>query len=1108
METKYRKLTQQEHVLERPTMYVGETQKKSDEVWYPIFENDKLKCIKELTVEYSKGFVKIFDEILINALDNYTRDIKMKILKVDICNDGYITIYNDGTGIPVQVHSEYQKYIPEIIFGELLTGENYNDDENRLGAGMYGLGSKLTNIFSKLFEVEIVDSITGTYFYQKYTDNMTKKSNPIIRTNPLKFVTGYTKISFLPDFSRFGMKFFEESTASILKRRVYDVMIYTDKSLSIYLNGIKLTGNGLLNYSNYFFDGAKSISETQMCDDTFLWQYGIFPSETGFHQVSFVNSVNTTRGGRHVDHIINQIISKYKKRLEEKKKLKEIKNSVIKDKIFLFLAASVRNPVFDTQTKEQLISPIKDVNVSNEFIDKLFKSPITNKILQSLAVIEEDKFRKVLDAERKLKIVIPKLEDALMAGEKNRTTPCTLILTEGDSAATFAIWGRTIVGSTNYGIFPLKGKLLNVRDATNTQLMNNQELKNLIQIIGLRKDKEYLNTKELRYDNIIILTDADVDGAHIKGLIINLFHYWWPSLLKLQFISSIKTPIIKITCKGKIYEFFNDHEYSVWTAENNIKNCLIRYYKGLGTSNKQDAQYIFKNLSQFLIHYYYKNSLCDTSILLAFEKDKNVVAKNMVQKFADMRKDWLVKYDKTINIPADSKLVSYQDFINKDLIHFSAYNTIRTIPNICDGLKPSQRKILFYILEKNKNLIKVAQLSGYVSAETNYHHGENSLQETVINMAQNFVGSNNINLLIPEGNFGTRYQLGADAASPRYIFTKLNNITEEIYNKLDFPLSKYIEDEGSFIEPEYYVPIIPMVLVNGCEGIATGYSTFIPPHNPKDIINSIRESLINSNKPKFKKFPWYKGFRGEIKDLSEGRYEIRGLWKLIGEKIIQVTELPVNISILSFKEHLENLVGDREKRYGVKKFSNKSTDDTVDFIIEFFEKISIDTAEKLSDFETKMKLIKIIGTNNMYLFTENLQLRKYDTIEDILIDFYNIRFNYYILRKDMILRKNKSDLTILTSKQLFIREYMHGTLEINNQKKAFIENLLNARNYPTLDGSYNYLMDMPIYSFTSEKLQFLGGQILNKRQEIQIIESKTPANLWIDDLDRLEKILI
>ena len=1106
METKYRKLTQQEHVLERPTMYVGETQKKIDEVWYPVFEKEKIKLIEKTAVEYSKGFVKIFDEILINALDNYTRDTKMKVLKVNINPDGSISVYNDGTGIPVQIHSVYKKYIPEIIFGELLTGENYNDNENRLGAGMYGLGSKLTNIFSTQFEVEIVDSVSGSFFYQKYTCNMVQKSDPIVRVDPAKFTTGYTKITFLPDFPRFGMKSLDVVATSILRRRVYDVMIYTDKALSVYINGVKLVGNGLLNYSSYFFHGAKGISEIQIYD-TFTWQYIIFPSDTGFNQVSFVNSVNTVRGGRHVDYIINQIVSKYKKRLEEKKKIKEIKNSAIKDKLFLFLAASVRNPLFDTQTKEQLITPIKDIHVSDEFIDKLYKSSITAEILQSHVATEGDKFKKALDAERKMRITVPKLEDALMAGEKNRDAPCTLILTEGDSAATFAIWGRTIVGSSNYGIFPLKGKLLNVRDATTTQLLNNQELKNLIQIIGLRKDKQYTDTKDLRYDNIIILTDADVDGSHIKGLIINLFHYWWPSLLKLRFISAIKTPIIKITCKDKVYEFFNEHEYSVWTEGNSKKNCTVRYFKGLGTSNKQDAQQTFKNLSNFLVHYYYKNSLCDMSISLAFEKDKNVAAKTMTQKFADMRKDWLVKYDKTINIPTDARLISYQDFINKDLIHFSAYNTIRAIPNMCDGLKPSQRKIMFYILEKNKNLIKVAQLSGYVSAETNYHHGENSLQETVVNMAQNFVGSNNINLLVPEGNFGTRYQLGADAASPRYIFTKLNPITEEIYNKLDFPLAKYIEDEGMSTEPEHYIPIIPMVLVNGCEGIATGYSTFIPPHNPKEIIDSIRAALVAGTTPKFDKFPHYKGFRGEIRDLFDGRYEIRGSWMLIEDKIIQVVELPINISILAFKEHLEALVGNREEKYGVKRFSNRSTDEIVNFTIEFLEKISIETTTELYDFEKKMKLVKIIGTNNMYLFNENLQLRKYETVEDILVNFYDVRYKYYSLRKDMIIKKIESELVILASRQSFIREYMAGKIIVNGQKKASIENLLTAHKYPTSDGGYDYLLNMPIYSFTAEKLQTLDEQVTSKNQEIQNVRSKTPANLWLDDLSHLEKKL-
>jgi DNA topoisomerase-2 len=567
-----------------------------------------------------------------------------------------------------------------------------------------------------------------------------------------------------------------------------------------------------------------------------------------------------------------------------------------------------------------------------------------------------------------------------------------------------------------------------------------------------------------------------------------------------------------------------------------LNSYQIRYFKGLGTSKKEDAKDTFKRLEELKVDYYYKNKVCDDAILLAFEKDKNVKAPKKkddsddvsedavaIIKCSDKRKNWLSNYDKNIYLNVNENRVSYQDLINKELIHFSIYDNLRSIPSLCDGLKPSQRKILYYMLKRNKkDVIKVAQLSGYESAETAYHHGEASLQGAIINLAQNFVGSNNINLLYPDGNFGSRLQCGKDAASPRYIFTRLSDATDIIFNAHDTPLLDFLNDDGTLIEPEWYLPIIPMVLVNGCEGIGTGYSTYIPSFNPKDIITNLMKMIDDENyvPPPLK--PYFQGFNGVVEEVEKGSYITKGKWERLSDKQIKITEVPVGMGITIYKEFLESLiennlskkVGDKtskskKKKFELKDVQNKTKDENDDicFIVEFKSESDLDDLIKSGTLEKELKLVKSFSTNNMYLFNESLILTKYDTPVDILLDFFDIRIQYYIKRRDYIIKKLKRELLILESKARFISEYIEGELVINKKSKDYIIALLEERDYPTDEDSYDYLLRLPIYSLTLEKINELNKQCENKKRELQFIKNKTPEELWKIDLEDLIKKL-
>lgn len=1452
---KYDKKTPREHVLLRPDTYVGNTEPTSEDMW---IYSSKDNCMVKQLITYTPAFLKIYDELLVNARDAVVNDPTCDTIKVEYSiEEGFISVWNNGDiGIPVEEHPIHKTLVPTMIFGELLTSSNYNDDEQRTTGGRNGYGSKLANIFSSRFIVEIDDAKRNKRFKQEWTNNMLNVGKPEITKLPAK-TKNSVKITFYPDFNRFSINNLNNDHQSLFHRRTIDIAGTSHNKLKVFFNEQKIDINNFKSYIEMYYNPSTN-SELYFDNTNDRWTVGIlYKPDLGGEVVSFVNSINTYNGGSHCIHVIDNII---KSLINDfiKKKDKDIKitPTLLKENLIFFINSIIINPTFSSQTKDTLTSKIdkfgSKYEASPTFMKKLAKCGIVEQVIE-LAKFKENASLKKTDGKKQVKVSgIPKLEDANKAGTKE-SSKCTLILTEGDSAKATAMAGLSVIGRDYWGVFPLKGKLLNVREAGAAQLLANEEIKNLKLIVGLKQGEDYTTDEKfntLRYGHIMMLTDQDTDGSHIKGLFINMLHSLWPSLIKREnFVQSLNTPIVK-AIKGKdIITFYNLTDYDKWKDSDESNNYKVKYYKGLGTSTSQEAKEYFIDIDTKLINYFWENvekevkskyndsdEENNSNSFVPIHDDDDAIKLAFAKERADDRKKWLMAYDKNNVLKYEQKVIPYYDFIHQELIHFSNDDLNRSIPSVVDGLKPSQRKILYgaFLRGLDKDEVKVAQLAGFVSDKAAYHHGEASLMGAIIGMAQNFVGSNNINILMPNGQFGclspdteilmwdgsikqadsikigdkligddggirnvlkitsgiddmyeivtqngqkytvnsehiitlhfknnnyikerlsrsnyylnyfdgqtiktiiikyntnlskeeaykiilekqreitTKYEIinkidikifdymklskfikkglsmisndcvinwkkqqveinpyilgtmlgdkfkhipkeyifndkqsrlellagfidsnkivkinkvqqyieiterlnsnlindlnflcktlgflssikrtntlrimgenlyeiptsllndtinsnkinyynymkfkinhigkgpfngwsldgnerfllgnfivthnsrlkgGADSASPRYIWTKLEELTSIIFNPMDTPVLNQQDDDGMPIEPEFYAPIIPMILINGAQGIGTGFSTKVPPYNPIEIIHNL-QNIINGKK--FKSIePWWNGFEGIISKVDDFNYEIYGNWSQDDNKLI-ITELPVGEWTSNYKEYLEKLLEDvpirgkpddkKTKKQPKKEnpflnYKDNNTDTKVYFEL-IFEDGYLDSAK---DIDKQFHLYKKYSITNMHLYGPEGHIKRYDSVEDIMRDYYKVRLEIYKKRKEYQLNILEYQLKLISFKVKFIIMVVEKKLEINNKKKQEIEDKLEKLKFPRIGRSkddtklsYDYLLSMPIYNLTQEKIEELKQQYDIKETEYNELNEKTIQDIWIGELNELE----
>lgn len=1126
---KYQQKTDKEHILANPDTYIGSVENVDADLW--LYDADGNK-ITHRGVDYIPGLYKLFDEGIVNCRDHVVRmkqavekkepnALPVTYIDIGIQDDGTITMTNDGNGIDVAMHPEYNIWIPELIFGHLRTSTNYNKEEKKIVGGKNGFGFKLVLIWSSEGSVETIDHTRGLKYSQTFSSNLDVIGKPKITKCKNK---PYTKITFKPDFARFGIAGLTPDMKNILIKRIYDVAAITDKNIKVKFNGQPVAIKTFPQYVDMFIGGK---SDTQrVCEDATngRWEYAVALSPTHeFQQVSYVNGIHTSKGGKHVDYILTQITRKLSAYIEKKKKVSVNANS-IKEQIILFLRCDIENPAFDSQTKDYMNTPSSkfgsSCSVSEKFIEKIAKMGVMEAAC-AITEVKENKAAKKTDGTKSKNVRgIHKLIDANWAGT-NKSSQCTIIFCEGDSAKAGIVSGLSSTDRNIFGVYPMKGKIMNVRGETTKKITDNKEIADIKKILGLEAGKEYRTIEQvhssLRYGRVLFMTDQDLDGSHIKGLGVNLFETIWPSLTLIPgFIGFMNTPILKARKGNQELLFYNTGEYESWleTQNNEPKGWNIKYYKGLGTSTGKEFREYFEKKK--IVGFEYNTETSKNSIDMIFNK-----------KRSDDRKDWLSAYDRDSYLDTSKDNVTYDEFINKELIHFSKYDCDRSIPNLMDGLKISLRKILYAAFKKNLNSeIKVAQFSGYVSEHSGYHHGEASLNAAIVGMAQTFVGSNNINLLVPSGQFGTRLQGGKDSASERYIFTYLNDITRKLYPSLDDPILKYLNDDGQMVEPLYYTPIIPMILVNGAKGIGTGFSTDILCYNPLDIINLLEDMLgpkaydLTSKKL----VPYYDGFKGEIHEIGTSKYLIKGKYEMVEQDKIHVYELPVGYWTDDFKSHLEGLLettdsNGKKLQPVIKDYNDMSKDTNVDFEIHFHKGKLAPLIQQITKYEYNencyhidgvdklLKLVTTSSTSNMHLFDHEDKLKKYDSVMDIVTDYYGKRMEMYGVRKDYMISELKKDARTLSNKARYIKELLADEIDLRHKSKAAIDTMLSHRNYDKSDKEqdYKYLTKMPMDSVSNENAERLMKEHEDKKKELQDVQSSTLQGMWLNELKELRE---
>ena len=618
----YQVLSERDHIRKRVGMYAGQIAPHSGDEYVFNLESKKME---KRSITYVPALIKIFSEILDNSIDEFKRHPEiLDTIKVDI-SETEISISDNGAGIPVELHPVTGTYVPETVFTNLRAGSNFNDDEERMTIGTNGVGSSIAVILSSFFKVDTCDG--KKRFTQEYLNGLLEKTDPKIKAHDKHG----TKVTFVPDFEYFNIKNLDTDHIQKMIKRVVDVA-GCNPSVKFYINGERLNFKSFTSY-------IEAYQEEYVYEENENWQVGIAHSgQDTFEQISFVNSVETYNGGNHVEYVYSQVANKLREFFKKKHKI-DVTPGMIKNHIRLFISCNIDKPKFNSQTKDCMVSEVKNFGttftVTDKMIAKLVKSPVIQSVLDWVQAKEDAANRaKERELNKDLnKANLRKITKFTDATERDKRDQCMLFICEGDSASNAILSARTPL----IGCYPLKGKPINAMGTDVKKLMENKEFVDLLAITGLKIGKKVKDLSELRFGKIVSCTDADADGQHIFGLLSALIKKFWPELLEMGVFHKFVTPIMKVQIGKTEKLFYSLNEFSKWADENKDKRYNVRYLKGLGSSTAKDFEGYFNNMDKHLVQIQIQDSTDYDIIDLVFGKENGA---------ADKRKEWLQLEDK------------------------------------------------------------------------------------------------------------------------------------------------------------------------------------------------------------------------------------------------------------------------------------------------------------------------------------------------------------------------------------------------------------------------------------------------------------------------------
>ena len=1172
-------LDQHQHILHRPGMYIGSDKKNrnSSYIWVvkdgKIVENvdeiekcdsngkpklnpdGSVKVVKEKVGPLvTEGFIRIFVEIVSNAIDNVWRSrefgIKAKEIRFTYDKEGVLSVENDGKPLIHGIHPTENKHNIELIFSRLLTSTNYDDSRDRKTSGTNGYGAKLTNIYSKWFQVESYNNESKTMYTQKWKNNMYEREEPTIKKKERG--SNFTRITWLPDYKRFGMKNFDNEVKKVITKFLYDTaMIVSKDKVKVYINEEVIELSSLEDYAKlYFIEELEELIAFKSNDSNVL----LIPHD-GYLPISFINGMCTPDGGLHVDSWANALfrtiankmngIKEGEKKTKEQKE-KDKKKTVytadhVKNHFAIFVVSEVSKPVFSNQNKTKFSGTIDnkpiDVNIKSSDFTKIMKWNVIDRIKQMVQAKELTN----LNTKKRNFIKIDGFDDANSPDRMN----CIFCVTEGDSAKTFVVSGmkyglisrsgEIVKGRDYIAVLAMRGKFINPNGKEIKKVAANKEVSSIIQILNLRTNIDYTeeeNFKTLRFGRFMVFADSDDDGNHIVGLLYNFFNCLYPSLLKVPgFFFFNKNPIITIQHKkNDELAFYYQEKAKQFLLEEKINKRFIKYYKGLGTFGDKDVKKYFGKRPAEIMN----DKDTEKTIELAFGKKQEHInyRKNLVNNF-DSSKLLL-----TETKDGEIEKVEFGNYLINELAEYGVKSCKRAIPKLHDGLNDSQRKIIFCIRKRKltytKKSLKVAQLGAYVAENTLYAHGEKNLGDTIKGLGQRFVGSNNLPFLYNDGQFGTRLQNGKDGADQRYIFTKGEIYFDEVFNQDDDDYLVNLEEESQEIEKEHYLPVVCTLLCNGSNNIGFGWSSNIPQYNPL-VVADWQIEWIKTGGNLFKKsegsfisygpelIPWYRAFKGKIENVGNN-FVSYGVVEEAGKGKKRITEIPIGMSIDQMKEQLDDLV---EKKV-IKGYDNHSDQLHVNYLVN-------ECADGLDVNVESLGLKTNINTSNMVVFINDKCVKKFDFPEEILHEYCMERMKLYETRHTGNIKKKENELEFVRNKIRFINE-----ITSEEEDKLIIKNVSDEDLYKEMDrrgykrkfeekkrkneeeddeenteedpeeqlpnGNFNYLLCMQIRGATKKKMELLRNEEKNLEKEIKEMKAKKPSDVWIEEIQKFKGV--